>query len=271
MKTAPVAYAEKGLGQRFANVFTAHADQRVHALSVETGQPNTHARLELWRLGPKGSLEDGEQVASVEADLEYAGFHRLSLGEGCTMREGERFAVVGQLTATDEKGETVYYVPVHRDVNESSIAKYGDTVDSFVTGVVNPGESYLERGGAWNDWSAFIAEGKNNGTLVSHYDYDNFPLKAYADAEDRAAKPASPADDEAQGSGASQPKTGSTGGTAGAADTKPAAATSAASARPGAAAAAPSTGDPVDLRSALPLVAIAAAVTVFAARARKRE
>ena len=134
---------------------------------------------------------------------------------------------------------TVYYVPVHRDVNESSIAKYGDTVDSFVTGVVNPGESYLERGGAWNDWSAFIAEGKNNGTLVSHYDYDNFPLKAYADAEDRAAKPA--------------------------------ATTSATSARPGAAAAAPSTGDPVDLRSALPLAAIAAAVTVFAARARKRE
>ena len=168
----------------------------------------------------------------------------------------------------------MYYVPVHRDVNESSIAKYGDTVDSFVTGVVNPGESYLERGGAWNDWSAFIAEGKNNGTLVSHYDYDNFPLKAYADAEDRAAKPASPADDEAQGSGASQPKAGSTGGTAGTAgtaDAKPAATTSATSARPGAAAAAPSTGDPVDLRSALPLAAIAAAVTVFAARARKRE
>lgn len=187
---APVPHTEQGIGDRFANVFTAEADERVHALSVETEQPNTHVRLELWKLGANDSLADGKSVASVEADFAYGGLHRLSLKDGVDLDKGERFAVVGrltvaddgQLTTADDKGQTVARIPVHRDVNQSGIEKFGNKIDSYVTSVVNPGESFLEVKGAWLDWSDQIGALKTAGTLVSHYDYDNFPVKAYADA-----------------------------------------------------------------------------------------
>lgn len=178
---APVAHTEKGIGERFANVFTAQADEQVHALSIETELPNTHVRLELWRLGSDTTPEKGSPVASVEADLAYGGFHRLNLEEPCLVAAGERFAVVGCLT-TQDSGGTVYHVPVHRDVNESAIERYGDGIDYYVTGVVNPDESFLERDGAWVDWSESIATLKGQGILEPTYDYDNFSVKAYADA-----------------------------------------------------------------------------------------
>ena len=179
---APVAYAEKYNDETtFANVFTAEEDQVVHALSVESELPNTHAKLELRRLAKDAATPaGGELLATVEGDFEWGGFYRLRLAQGCALKAGERFAVVGRLTTPKGDGVT-YQVPVHRDVNEQSIEMFGNAIETYVTGVVNKGESYLCAGGVWKDWSDCIAEGKRDGTLVKYYDYDNFPLKAYAD------------------------------------------------------------------------------------------
>ena len=241
---APVPYTEEDLGTRFANVFTASADQYVHALSVETEEPNTHARLELWKLDANGSAGDalagGEPVASVEADLEYGGLYRLDLATSYLVHEGERFAVVGQLTTAGDDGATTYHAPVHRDVNESSIEKYGDAISSYVTGVVNAGESFLERDGSWTDWKDAIAQGKADGSLVSYYDYDNFSVRAYADAagsepDDRGSKGGDERDNKNSGAN------GANGRTAHNASTTP------------------NTGDPLSLATVVfPLVACAA-------------
>lgn len=125
----------------------------------------------------------------------------MNLDDTCLMKKGQRFSVVAQLT-TNENGAIVYHVPAHRDVNESAIKKYGKAVTSYVTGVVNEGESYVKKGGEWKDWSEAIAEGKaagakleaegvkdlnaaigkQDGALNPYYDYDNVSLKAFADA-----------------------------------------------------------------------------------------
>lgn len=170
-----------------ANVFTAQADQAVHALSVEAQYPNTHARLELWRLNSNPSNPtDGEQVAVVERDLPYEGYYRIGLDQACTFAKGQQFAVVARLRATDASGTTLYQVPMHRDVNEAGIAKWGDAVTTYVKSIVNPGESYLLNQGTWTDWAQVQADKQGNG-LEPAYDYDNFALKAYANALEPAS------------------------------------------------------------------------------------
>lgn len=218
--TAPIQHTEKSSDEtKCANVFTAERDQSVHALSVETEDPNTHARLELWLLD-KGATDPttGTCVATVEKDLAWGGYHRISLDDACLVKAGQRFSVVATLTTSDSNG-TTYHVPVHRDVNESSIEKYGESVTTYVTGVINPGESFLMKDGSWKDWSDVVALGKaygvrleaqsdddpnetapeHEGALNPYYDYDNLSLKAFADdvpEEESQQEPEPKEDDE---------------------------------------------------------------------------
>lgn len=197
----PVPHTEDYASEtRFANVFCASADELIHALSVETEEQNTHAALSLARLG-EGGPDEGEIVATAEADFAYAGYHRIELGERVAMAAGERYAVVAELTTIDSDGSTCWHVPMHRDVNEASVEKFGDAISSYARAVVNPGESLLMQGGTWLDWGELIAQGKTDGSLVAEYDYDNFALKVYADeaeAED-IPEPAQPTPDQEHG------------------------------------------------------------------------
>lgn len=181
---APVAHTERFAEQTvFANVFTAVADQMVHSLSVEAEEPNTHAKLQLWLLRDGAeSPVDGELIATVEATFEWGGFYRLKLDSPCLVRKGQRFSVVGVLTTLAQDGALTYHVPVHRDVNELSVQKYGAAITSYAKGVVNAGESLLLVDGQWLDWADLVSEWTENGRLVWYYAYDNFSLKAYADA-----------------------------------------------------------------------------------------
>ena len=186
---APVPHTEDyDVETRFANVFAAEGDQLIHALSVETEEQDTHAVLSLVRLGESGGIEGSEVAATVEADFAYAGFHRVELDERVAMAAGERFCVVCELTTRAADGSQTWHVPMHRDVNEAAVEKYGDAITSYVRAVVNPGESLLSQDGSWLDWSELIAQGKADGSLVAEYDYDNFALKAYAD-EDTSPQP----------------------------------------------------------------------------------
>ena len=199
---APVPHTEDyNEPVKAANVFTAESARLVHALSVETEEQNTHVKLQLVRLGggqddPVGiSAQDddplaGEVLATVEADFRYGGYHRLALDEPVRIDEGEGFAVVGELTTVGADGALAYHVPMHRDSNEASIAKYGNSITSYTKAVVNEGESFLARGdGPWNDWSALIAQGHEDGSLVAEIDYDNFALKAYSDEAEEEPEP----------------------------------------------------------------------------------
>ena len=215
--TASAPYTQKYKNEvASANVFTAAKDQSIYALSVETEKPNTHVELELWKLNDGAKVPtDGTRVATVQKDIEWGGYHRINLDEPSFMNNGQRFSVVARLTNTGD-GATTYHVPVHRDVNESAIKKYGKAVTTYVTGVVNEGESYILRDGSWKDWSGAIAEGqaagarleaegakdlndaiaKQEGALNPYYDYDNISLKAFADAA--TEPPATPKQPQAQ-------------------------------------------------------------------------
>ena len=207
LMTASAPYTQKYNSEvASANVFTAAENQNIHALSVETEKPNTHVELELWKLNDGAKVPtDGTRVATIQKDVEWGGYHRFSLEEPSFMNKGQRFSVVARLTTTND-GATTYQVPVHRDVNESAIKKYGKAVTTYVTGVVNEGESYILREGSWKDWSGAIKEGqaagakleaegvkdlnaaidKQEGALNPYYDYDNISLKAFSDAASEA-------------------------------------------------------------------------------------
>ncbi|MBQ9002222.1 MAG: hypothetical protein IJ087_10255, partial [Eggerthellaceae bacterium] len=205
---SPVAHTEKFTGEvSCANVFTAGKDQVARALSVETEVPDTKVKLELYELADGAtSPTDGTRVATVEKTFTWGGYHRIAIDNPVMLAHGKRFAVVATLTAQAD-GKTTYHVPVHRDVNQSSIEKYGDKVTSYVKGVVNPGESFLLKDGAWVDWSSQIVAGKEEGSQIAaelgdrfdkefdtelakhegalnpYYDFDNFSLKVFADNE----------------------------------------------------------------------------------------
>ena len=189
---APVPHTEKFEECTIcANVFRAAADQMLHSLSVETEVPDTHVKLQLWRLREDAkSPTDGELLETVEADFEWGGFYRLKLSRGYRMLKGQLFSVVAELTTVGDRGSVVYHVPVHRDVNVESLKKYGkDAIGTYVKGVVNVGESFLLVDGAWVDWADLIPLWKQQGKLVWYYDYDNFSLKAYADAIEPEPEP----------------------------------------------------------------------------------
>lgn len=188
---------------RFANVFTAEDDQLVRTLSVETSVPNTHAKLELYRLGGQatgdaagGELDAqadgaaavsdptaGELVDTVEADYAWAGYHRLQLDRSHLMAKGERFAVVATLSVSNAEGKTSYAVPMHSYFNESALQREGyENLSVTGHGVINKGESFLYEDGAWLDLVDAIGEiRKRMEDTGDIRDYDNFPLKAFAD------------------------------------------------------------------------------------------
>lgn len=170
---------------KIANVFTAEDNQLVRTLSVEATLPNTHAKLELYRLN-EGATEptDGELVDTIEADFAWGGYHRLQLPKQHYMAKGERFSVVATLSAPGKDGALVYQMPVHRFYSKYGVENYDILKDQsvYATGVVNPGESYLLEDEGWTDWSAMITKIKAAGDGKA-YDYDNFALKAFADED----------------------------------------------------------------------------------------
>lgn len=164
----------------FENVFTAEEDQAIHAVSVETQDTDTNCRLTVYSLKTENGQEvKDSKLAEVEETFTYGGFHRISLENKISIKKGERFAIEGELTTTDDKGNVTYHVPVHIDVNE----KYNNSVSSYIIAVVNSGESFIETNGVKTDWKEAVSKYKTEGRFETEYDYDNFALKVYADNE----------------------------------------------------------------------------------------
>ena len=168
-----------------ANVFTAEDDQVVRTLSVETVEPNTHAKLELYRLNSDAATPvDGELIETLEADYAYGGYHRLQTQQKHFMEKDQKFAVVATLTSTDSAGKAVYQIPMHRSFSKAMAEKTGSPLKIYATGVINQGESFALDGGAWVDWTEELAEIRKMDSGTASYEYDNFALKAFADEVD---------------------------------------------------------------------------------------
>lgn len=167
-----------------ANVFSAEDNQVVRTLSVETIEPNTHAKLELYRLNDGATTPvDGELIETLEADYAYGGYHRLQTQQKHFMEKNQKFAIVATLSGTSA-GKTTYQIPMHRSFSKAEAEKSDSTLMIYATGVVNPGESYALDGGKWVDWTDELAELHKANPGMASYEYDNFALKAFADEVD---------------------------------------------------------------------------------------
>ena len=185
---------------QMANVFNVAADEYLRAVSAETALPGTEATFKIYKLNENyTSPEDGELMAEVTDTYTYAGYHRTNLEEGIRFSEGDHYSIVAQ-----EKVDEDYIMMIKSADNKASaeellnnkeyidmITSFGAEALSYSVGVVNPGESFYsivdENGDiAWEDLADFLdggidyfpeyADGK-----VKYYDFDNFPLKGYAD------------------------------------------------------------------------------------------
>ena len=180
-----------------ANVFTAQDDQLVRTLSVETDEPNTHVVLSLYRLHnsavdpnneaqPEGEAQDetnptaGDLLETVTADYPNGGYHRLHLPKSHYMAKGQRFSIVCTMTVETAEG-LQYAMPVRSWYNAHSQENPDyDSLSITGKGVVNKGESFVLSEGTWKDWTSVVAD--LQAQLDGIRDYDNFALKAFADA-----------------------------------------------------------------------------------------
>ena len=177
-----------------ANVFTAGSDQLVKALSTETLLPRTEVRYQVFRLTDQSKdPSDGIQILEATQTYDYAGYHRLELEKAFTVKHGERYSVV----VTQSAG-TEYVMMIKRAENrlkvETAISdpesaerlrSMGAKAAAYSVGVINEGESfYFDVGDSkWHDLLDYVKVMKQSdadeyGAAV--FDYDNYPIKAYA-------------------------------------------------------------------------------------------
>ena len=165
---------------RMANVFTAEVDQAVRTIAMQTGSPNAVVTAQVYLLDEDATgPTDGRLVETVSETFEYGGFHRIDLDVPVCVSAGRKYAVVVSQLNPDGEYETL--VSSARNEKGSEFLIEAGLTNNYSVGIVNPGESYLFDGEEWTDWTECIEEISAEESPDGGTDYDNFPIKAYAD------------------------------------------------------------------------------------------
>lgn len=170
-----------------ANVFKAEEDERLRCVSFETVLPDTYVMYSVYLLDDSSDSPDsGEQVACEEIKVRYPGYHRVNIdADDIIIPEGAYYSVIIYQAVENEEGKAVY--PVNCDAGDNKLSydetveEYGKSLtDEWSVGIVNPGESwlYVSEAGRWVDWSEVLDVIYE---INPNKDYDNFPIKGYAD------------------------------------------------------------------------------------------
>lgn len=101
----PLALRTADAGTLVANVFTAEDDEILKAVSVRTNQSNSHATIWVYLvddddLDDQDPTNDGEAVIRMEYDAVLAGLHTVELTSPVSLKKGQRFAIVENVTST---------------------------------------------------------------------------------------------------------------------------------------------------------------------------
>ena len=170
-----------------ANIFDVEEDSVLQYVSAMTGDLNTSITVSVYLLAD-GAEEptDGKLLESTTEQFEFAGYHRIELGEKQALTAGSRIGIVVlervptaegmkyALTNTSSLAENAPEVfnKLHQDDGVSPLNRY-------CKAVVNPGESMIcLKDGNWIDWTTAIESFGKNGDCV-YMAYDNLPIKAY--------------------------------------------------------------------------------------------
>lgn len=174
---------------QMANVFKSTCPQALTSIGVETMDPNTLIRYQIYKLGNEySSPADGMLVAEGSEEMMYAGYHTITLGSELDLDTGDDYSIIIEQKDSDgyalltsackNKNGADYYTGIYQESDP-----WIDKENFYATGVVNPGESYVLYKDRWLDWADVTAvmhalniEMNNDG-----FDYDNFPIVAYLD------------------------------------------------------------------------------------------
>ena len=187
--TAPateVASTIMGSSVTMANVFEASQDSILRSISCLPSLAGSKVEYSVYLVddATKAYPTNGTLVASGSYTATTGGFQHINLSDPVYLPKGQKYAVCEKMVL-DYGGDTMSYVPMVVATNQQSTVD-DPSLKSYTKMVVNKGESLLgvPKDGTidWSDWTEYTTILRNNGTLPTTKDADNFPIKAYLEA-----------------------------------------------------------------------------------------
>lgn len=142
-----------------ANVFTAHGDETLQAVSFYTDEPNINYSIQVYtNLTSSTDPTDGTKAFTVEQSgvQPYAGYHTINLTQPVSLQKNSKFSVVVKL-----------------EVSDGLVFLMTDSTDTWgwvsFTSTASPGQSFFSANNtSWSD--------------IGESDGNNFRIKAFTDA-----------------------------------------------------------------------------------------
>lgn len=162
-----------------ANVFSTEGQAfELRSVSVRTTEANMRVTFSIYEMN-EGATEptDGKPLKRFSRNFEYGGFHRADLEIPVTIGKDKKFSVVTTTSRIEQDGTRTYVAAATAGFDEDVAKTLAGGLNFYIKTIVNDGESYLYRHGAWQDWKTASPEfmtGEYQGMNA-----DNFPIKAY--------------------------------------------------------------------------------------------
>ena len=129
---------------KMANVFDAEEDESLFQIEYRTSYPDAQVSYEIYKDIDKNDPSSGTLLEKGEHTHQYTGFHVIDLNKEYSLKKGDRYSIV----LTMKRGETYTEVfPYGTEINWEMIKGLK------MTGIINPGESFLYTDGKWSDMS----------------------------------------------------------------------------------------------------------------------
>ena len=162
-----------------ANVFDVNDNSVMEYVSAVTGDLDTTLTAYVYLLDDMDfAPADGVLLESVTESFDYAGFHRMKLPTNLLLPAGSRIGIV--ILERVNTADGVKYALVNAtDAGYEIDDETGEPVDTYMVGIVNPGESFVSfTENTWTDWTDVI------NFMVDTFEdtstaYDNLPIKGY--------------------------------------------------------------------------------------------
>ena len=184
-----------------ANVFEVPQDTEVKGISTRTSEENQRVTFAIYLLSDGAtSPVDGDLLWQTSSNFEHAGFHRMDVDQPIAVSAGQKVSVVSTVSKLDEStGKRIYSVSANQGLTKEAIDQlksYNINLKTYSTAIVNEGESFLYKDGAWVDWGQYLAGvpalSNIDGLSVNADSYtdllavDNFSIKLYATPAEHA-------------------------------------------------------------------------------------
>ncbi len=153
---------------RTSNVFTTYCGE-LDAVSIKTFGYDSDVTVRMY-LDVKDSPESGKLIYEEERAIPYAGIHVLYLDDHIGVRDDQILSVVVEERTSEGK-----YIFGVASMNSEEQAR-SDGEPYYGVGIINEGESFLYKDGAWIDWSEAVE--KYKGEKPGHV-FDNFGIKVF--------------------------------------------------------------------------------------------